>query len=98
MLNITNTSAINNIPLADSARYILFLIDSKFKEHDGKIFCSFKEAKEYASDCITENYCDKAVIGMFLLNKYEKEMFISMIETIGFSGDKKYVNQLQLFK
>jgi len=87
-------------PLADisSLRYIIFLIDSKIKQHDGKIFCSYNEARQYASDCINDNYSDKAVIGMFSLNPNSKEMLITMVETIGFSGDKKNVNQLQLFK
>lgn len=79
-------------------RYILFLIDSKIKEHDGKIFSSYKDAKEYATDCINEEYCDKAVIGAFYLDNSIKEMLISNVETIGFTGDKKNVNQLQLFK
>ena len=85
--------------LADSAslRYILFLLDSRIKQHDGKIFCSYDEARQYASDCINDNYSDKAVIGMFCLNPNSKEMLITMVETIGFSGDKKNVNQLQLF-
>ena len=87
-----------NLLLSDSARYILFLIDSKIKQHDGKIFCSHKEAREYASDCITENYCNKAVIGMFSMNTQAKEMIITMVETIGFAGDKKNINQLELFK
>lgn len=102
----TETSINNDTPpdakhlLADSAslRYILFLIDSKIKQHDGKIFCSYDEARQYASDCINDNYSDKAVIGMFCLNPNSKEMLITMVETIGFSGDKKNVNQLQLFK
>jgi hypothetical protein len=34
---------------------------------------------------------------MFHLDKDSKEMFISQIETIGFAGDKKNVNQLNLF-
>lgn len=84
--------------MANNARYILFLIDSKIKDHDGKIFCSYKEAKQYANDCISENYCDKAVVGMFLMNPDIQEMNISMVETIGFVGDKKSINQLQLFK
>lgn len=83
---------------SNSLRYILFLIDSKIKEHDGKIFCSYPEAREYANDCINDNYSDKAVIGMFYLDINAKEMMITMVETIGFSGDKKNVNQLQLFK
>ena len=86
------------VPDNASLRYILFLIDSKIKQHDGKIFCSYDEARKYASDCINDNYSDKAVIGMFCLNPNSKEMLITMVETIGFSGDKKNVNQLQLFK
>jgi len=35
---------------------------------------------------------------MFCLDPNSKEMLITMVETIGFSGDKKNVNQLQLFK
>lgn len=81
-----------------SLRYILFLIDSKIKEHDGKIFISYDEARQYAADCINEKYSDKAVIGMFYLNNNAKEMLISMVETIGFSGDHKNANQLQLFR
>lgn len=92
------THDIGNVLLADSARYILFLIDSKIKQHDGIIFCSYKEAREYADDCLKEDwYCDKAVIGMFSLDPNAKEMRITMIETIGFKGDKKKVNQLDLF-
>ena len=86
-----------DIPLHLSARYILFLIDSKYKEHDGMIFSSYKEAREYASDCFKDNYCDKAVIGMFCLSTQEAEMMITMVETIGFKADKKNVNQLELF-
>jgi len=90
--------AIGNVLLADSARYILFLIDSKIKQHDGIIFCSYKEAREYATDCLKEDwYCDKAVIGMFSLDPQAKEMRITMVETIGFKGDKKNVNQVDLF-
>lgn len=85
-------------PTAESIRYILFLVDSKYKQHDGKIFCSYNEAKEYADDCLSEKYVDKAVIGMFTLNAQHKQMLITMVETIGFTGDKKNVNQLELFK
>ena len=83
---------------ATSLRYILFLIDSKIKQHDGKIFSSYTEAREYASDCIKEKYSDKAVIGMFYLDIRSKEMLITNVETIGFPGDKKNINQLELFK
>ena len=78
-------------------RYIIFLIDSKHKDHDGKIFASYLEAKEFAIDVINDNYADKAVIGMFYMDT-TKEMLITSVETIGFTGDKKNINQLDLFK
>lgn len=75
---------ISPVPDVRSLRYILFLIDSKHKEHDGKIFCSHRDALEYAHECIKEKHCDKAVIGMFCINPNAEEMFISMVETIDF--------------
>lgn len=82
----------------NSGRYILFLIDTKIKDHDGKIFTSSKDAKDYANEVISEKYADKAVIGFFTIDSSVREMTISQIETIGFTGDKKNVNQLELFK
>jgi flagellar motility protein MotE (MotC chaperone) len=82
----------------DKLRYIVFMIDSKTKDHDGKVFTVYKDAKEYAADIIESNYADKAVIGMFKLNEQCREMIISMVETIGFRGDKNKLRQLDLFK
>jgi hypothetical protein len=82
----------------EAMRYILFLIDSKVKQHDGLIFCSYDDALDYARECIEEKYCNKAVIGLFVMEKEAEHMPISMVETIGFVGDKKNVNQLELFK
>lgn len=82
----------------DQVRYIVFLIDSHIKDHDGKIFCSFNEAKDYAQETITEMYADKAAVGMFVMNSSAKEMLITMVQTIGFKGDKKNASQLDLFK
>jgi hypothetical protein len=79
-------------------KYIVFLIDSKIKEHDGKVFCNYNDAKDFTRECILQKYSEKAIIGMFVFDKSKKEMLISHIESIGFSGDKKDVNQLQLFK
>ncbi len=76
--------------------YIVIVIDSKYKDHDGKVFSGYADAKQFAAEIISENYADKAVIGMFVFDG-TKEMNIRMIETIGFTGDKKNVNQLNLF-
>lgn len=82
----------------ENARYILFLIDSKIKDHDGKIFCCLSDAREYAKDTIKEKYADKAVVGMFVWNQDAREMLITMVETIGFKNDKTNATQLKLFR
>jgi len=81
----------------NNGRYILFLIESKLKEHDGKIFISYHDAKDYAIDCIRDNYADKFVIGFFVFNPNEREMYISAVETFGFKNDPKNIDQLSLF-
>jgi len=87
-----------SITEASNLRYILFMLDSQIKGHDGKIFCSLHDAREYALEAIKERYCDKIAIGMFYLDTNAREMHISMVETIGFKGDKKPLSQMQLFK
>lgn len=80
-------------------RYIIFVIDSKYKQHDGKIFTSLSDAREFAKDLMEEEWnkgC-KAVIGTFLFEPHIRDMYISQIETIGFAGDKKKKEQLDLF-
>lgn len=82
---------------AEKLRYIVFVIDSKYKSHDGKIFSSVEEAREFVVDTMHYDYGDKAVIGCFYLDKDSKEMLITHIDSIGFKGDKKNINQTQLF-
>lgn len=69
-------------------RYIIFMLDSKYKEHDGKIFSSAIEAEQYIIEALDEKYCDKAVIGFFKVDENAKEMNITMIKTFGFKADK----------
>lgn len=80
-----------------SLRYIVFLIDSQIKEHDGKIFRSHELAKDYVRAAVADHYADKAVIGMFYLDSSAEEMQLTLVETIGFKGDKRDVMQLELF-
>ena len=81
----------------ENLRYIVFVIDSKYKSHDGKIFSSVEEAREFVVDTMDYDYGDKAVIGCFHLDKDHKEMLITHIDSVGFKGDKKNINQTQLF-
>jgi hypothetical protein len=83
---------------AKLTRYILFLIDSKIKEHDGIVFKSLSKARQYANDCIKDKYADKVVIGVFSFDPNKEEMLISMVQTIGFRNDVKHSLQLDLFK
>ena len=81
----------------ENLRYIVLLIDSKDKEHDGKVFVNYNEAKEYTSDVLKDNFCTHIIIGMFYMDKNLRESNITLIESLGFSKDKKNVNQLNLF-
>lgn len=81
----------------ENLRYIVFLIESKFKEHDGMVFASLTEAREYCKSTIKKQYADKLVIGSFVMEQNASEMFINTIETYGFKGDKKNTEQLKLF-
>lgn len=72
------------------------VLDTKSKDHDGKVFASYDEAREYASDYLNDKFCDKIVIGMFYLSDF-KEILITNIETFGFTGDNKNFNQSKLF-
>lgn len=77
-------------------RYIVMALDTKSKEHDGKVFASYDEAREFARDYLDDKYCDKIVIGMFYLSN-DKDIMITNIETFGFTGDSKNFNQSKLF-
>jgi len=77
--------------------YIVFLIDSKYKTHDGKVFRSLSDARDYCQGVIQDHYADKIVIGMFTYDERGSEMLISTIETVGFPHDKKEAEQLMLF-
>lgn len=70
----------------------------RIETHDGKIFCSLPDAKEYASDAIKEKYCTRFAIMVFVMEKEAETMGITMVETYGFRNDKKNINQLDLFK
>jgi hypothetical protein len=72
------------------------VLDTKSKEHDGKVFASYDEAREFANDYLVDKFCDKIVIGMFYLSDF-KEIMITNIETFGFTGDNKNFNQSKLF-
>lgn len=92
MMKITKTKPME----ANKLRYIVMVLDTKSKEHDGKVFASYDEAREYASDYLNDKFCDKIVIGMFYLSDF-KEILITNIETFGFTGDNKNFNQSKLF-
>lgn len=78
-------------------KYIVFMIDSKHKDHDGKIFSSVDDAKDFLNDMYEIDFFNKAIIGMFVYDKDKKEMIITMVESFGFPGDKKITNQLSIF-
>ena len=88
-------------------RYIVFLLDTNsasflssgaVDKHDGRIFSSLADARDYAVESIHDKLCNRFVIGIFLIDLHSNTMGITAIETFGFKKDRKNIIQLDLFK
>lgn len=89
-------------------RYIVMMLNPDVQQysstgerldtHDGNIFCSIEDAREYAQDAIDNNLCTRFAIGTFVMDLQRENMMISLVETFGFRNDRKNVIQLSLFK
>lgn len=82
----------------ENMRYIVFLIDSKDKQHDGCLFASIQEARDYVKESLQKDrsgfrYADKAVVGLMVWDGC-KTTSIAEVETIGFKGDTKVAKLL----
>jgi hypothetical protein len=82
----------------NNTRYILMVIDTKHKDHEGRIFADLNEARRMAEQVLGEGYADKAAIGMFVMDPSAYQMHISHVETMGFQSDRTRIAQLELFK
>jgi hypothetical protein len=89
-----------------SLRYIVFLLNPGYQYmsdgrrvdcHNGAVFCSLKDAQEYATGAIESHEATRFVIGSFVMDPHKPMMYICCIETHGFKGDRKYIGQLELF-
>jgi hypothetical protein len=80
----------------DKLRYIVFLLDSTVDQHDGKVFCSIKDAREFCKDAIDDHYASKFIIGSFVLDG-SSEMNIEFIESFGLKTSPRKKEQLNLF-
>ena len=79
--------------------YIVILLDFEHNEHDGKVFLSLQEARDYVIEMRDDFYYSRAIIGMTAFDRKNssKTMSITQIETYGFKNSKKKVEQLNLF-
>lgn len=75
--------------------FIVFLIDPKHNEHDGRIFRSIDRARDHVTDALKYKYCSKAVIGFAVYDKHD-EMTISQVQAFGFKKNEN-INQLSMF-
>ena len=64
-----------------NSRYIVFLIDSKHKDHDGRIFCNINDARNFVNRCLDGIYASKAVIGFFVFDQLAES--ITTLSTTG---------------
>lgn len=80
-------------------RFIVFLIDSRCIEHDGHIFSSLQEARQYGHDALTDDYCTSVIIASFIFEPEQREMMLHEVEKISAKDwKKKKKTQLDLFK
>ena len=78
-------------------KYIVFLLDAKFKSHDGKVVSSLEDARNFVHEYQAEKWATQFIIGSFVFDENSQYMNIHMIETYGFKNDKKQINQLTIF-
>ncbi len=83
--------------LLERFKYIVFLVDCKHKQHDGKVFSSLRDAREFVRKYQEEKWATQFIIGSFLYDQNSPDMNITLIETFGFKNDKKQIEQLTLF-
>lgn len=89
-------------------RYIVMMLNTETAQytstglrldtHDGNIFCSIEDAREYAQDAIDNKLCTRFAIGSFVMDLHREMSPINLVETFGFRNDKKNVSQLSMFK
>ncbi|MDY0102808.1 MAG: hypothetical protein RBS07_07690 [Lentimicrobium sp.] len=85
--------------MENQLRFIVFLIDSRCIDHDGYIFSNIKDAREYAHDALTDEYCTSVIIASFIFGHEQREMMIHEVEKINAKAWKKNKKtQLDLFK
>lgn len=46
-------------------RYVVFLMDSKSNDHDGKVFSSIQDVETYIDDAFVDYYCDEVIVASF---------------------------------
>ena len=82
--------------MTQAVRYIVFLLDAN-GSHDGKIFPTVNDAREFARESLEDHYATKFVIGTFVLDTQAQSMSINCIEAYGISGIQSGPKQLDLF-
>lgn len=79
-------------------RFIVFLIDSRNNEHDGYIFASIQDARNYAHDSLNDNYCTSAILAEFIFEPEQREMMLHAIETINAKAYSRSKSKAKIFK
>jgi hypothetical protein len=79
-------------------RYIVFCIDSRYKQHEGVIVGSISEARREAQQLLDEYIGTKMILASFLLDPKNPVMYLNEVEVIDSKTSKKKLDQLDLFK
>jgi len=88
-------STTKNMKVED-LRYIVFVLDSKIEQHDGKVFLLLGDVRKFIIDCLEQKWGSKIIVGSFV-QAYGLSMNIEFIETIGLPASEKKISKMQIF-
>lgn len=86
-----------HIPSTLDIRYVVFLIDSQYEQHEGIIFMSIEDAREYGYDALKEHMCNSVIIGWFVWENDNSHIYMHKVEKFNLTQMKK-CNTDNLFK
>ena len=79
-------------------RYIVFVIDGRWHQHDGVIVNSLSEARREAREQLNDKQGTRMIIASFILDPKSEYTYLHEVEMIDSKTSKKRLEQLNLFK
>jgi hypothetical protein len=95
-VNIKIDDTLSKSIRVEDLRYIVFVLDSKIEQHDGKVFLYLHDIKKFLTECLEQKWGSKIIIGSFS-EAYGYSRNIEFIETLGLPASVKKIEELKIF-